>query len=290
MPQQPVTPQGLYPGANRTDRYWPNGGGVMQAKLTKLVLHSTETTGLPSYGNGSTAPTLTIDPLKKKVWQHFRDVRVSAKALRDTGGFAENRDNVAQIEIIGYSDPAQKASPYFLPNIKPDAMDFIAEVVAWFCVGGDGGHEVPVNIPIRPWLAYPASYGNTIARMSTAEYDAYTGILGHLHVPQSTHGDVTLDIQALLHAVKEKLTEQEDEEIDVSNLPTLKRGDTGMDVKRMQGLLLANGFDLGKWGIDGVFGPTTEKAVIAFHKKYPLSGKGGVWSTGSWKKSLGLYV
>lgn len=289
MPVKPATPQGIYPGANRTERYWPNGGGVMQSKLTKLVLHSTETTGLPGYNNGGSAPTLTIDPLKKKVWQHFRDVRVSAKALRDNGGFAENRDLVAQIEIIGYSDPKQKASPYFLPNMKPDAIEFVAEVVAWFCVGGAGGHEVPVRIPAQPWLPHPASYGNTASRMSTAQYDAYTGILAHLHVPESVHGDVTLDIQAVLREVKKKLAEPDkDEEIDVSQLPTLKRGAKGPDVRRMQGLLLANREDLGKWGIDGDFGPTTEKAVISFHKKYPTAGKGGVWSTGSWKKSLGL--
>ncbi|HEX3028528.1 MAG TPA: LysM peptidoglycan-binding domain-containing protein [Clostridia bacterium] len=44
--------------------------------------------------------------------------------------------------------------------------------------------------------------------------------------------------------------------------PTLRRGDTGPSVVKLQTLLLAAGFNPGP--IDGIFGPLTESAVIAF--------------------------
>lgn len=44
--------------------------------------------------------------------------------------------------------------------------------------------------------------------------------------------------------------------------PTLQMGSTGPAVARLQGLLLANGFNPGP--IDGIFGPKTHAAVLAF--------------------------
>lgn len=48
-------------------------------------------------------------------------------------------------------------------------------------------------------------------------------------------------------------------------MPTLKRGSKGTDVRRLQGLLTANGY---KTAIDGIFGPQTEKKVKAFQSKH----------------------
>lgn len=44
----------------------------------------------------------------------------------------------------------------------------------------------------------------------------------------------------------------------------LGRGDKGPAVTSLQKALMAAGYDLGKYGADGDFGPATEKAVIAF--------------------------
>ena len=43
--------------------------------------------------------------------------------------------------------------------------------------------------------------------------------------------------------------------------PTLKRGDKGKNVKKLQALLKYNGFSIGWAGIDGSFGSATEKAI-----------------------------
>jgi N-acetylmuramoyl-L-alanine amidase len=57
--------------------------------------------------------------------------------------------------------------------------------------------------------------------------------------------------------------------------PTLlKRGDAGTYVKGLQGKLQSLGFNIGKYGIDGQYGPSTETAVKAFQKKYGLAADG----------------
>ena len=58
--------------------------------------------------------------------------------------------------------------------------------------------------------------------------------------------------------------------------PTLKMGDVGADVKRMQEALLSKGYDLGKYGADGDFGPGTDSAVRAFQKAKGLETDGVV--------------
>jgi peptidoglycan hydrolase-like protein with peptidoglycan-binding domain len=48
-------------------------------------------------------------------------------------------------------------------------------------------------------------------------------------------------------------------------VPTLlKRGDAGTYVKELQGKLQSLGFNIGKYGIDGQYGLSTETAVRAF--------------------------
>ncbi len=48
--------------------------------------------------------------------------------------------------------------------------------------------------------------------------------------------------------------------------PTLRRGSRGNVVKELQALLISRGYDLGRWGADGIFGKQTMKAVKAFQK------------------------
>ena len=60
-----------------------------------------------------------------------------------------------------------------------------------------------VNTDLSP--SYPASYGNSSARMSSAEYDRFNGWLAHLHVSGNAHGDITLDAPRLKRAVDAQL-------------------------------------------------------------------------------------
>ena len=55
-------------------------------------------------------------------------------------------------------------------------------------------------------------------------------------------------------------------------MPLLKRGSSGPDVLTLQTALKQLGFD--PRGVDGVFGPGTEAAVIAFQKAKGLTADG----------------
>ena len=61
---------------------------------------------------------------------------------------------------------------------------------------------------------------------------------------------------------------------------TLRRGDRGREVVDLQTRLQALGFDFGNRGIDGVFGPVTERAVRAFQQNTSILSDGKVgWPT-----------
>lgn len=57
-------------------------------------------------------------------------------------------------------------------------------------------------------------------------------------------------------------------------LPTIRRGDKGSYVKLAQTNLAERGYSLGSAGIDGDFGPATEKAVKQFQKDWGLDQDG----------------
>lgn len=74
----------------------------------------------------------------------------------------------------------------------------------------------------------------------------------------------------------------------VDNLPQLEPGDTGTDVKRLQGLLAANGSaPTDTKPIDGDYGPATEKAVKAFQKRATPDDVDGVCGRRTWTALLG---
>ena len=55
---------------------------------------------------------------------------------------------------------------------------------------------------------------------------------------------------------------------------TLERGDVGEDVKKLQTALKELGYDIGETEIDGIIGPTTEKAIKAFQEANGLTDNG----------------
>ena len=65
----------------------------------------------------------------------------------------------------------------------------------------------------------------------------------------------------------------------------LRKGSRGEDVREMQAALIARGYDLGRWGADGIFGAQTLKAVKAFQKDCGLKTD-GVCGPETWGKLL----
>lgn len=198
------------PGADRTSQWF--GGiwdGVHVPDLDKILLHSTETTGWPGYnGNGSNAPTATLNPWTRKIRQHFI-LPESARALMnpDSTAVSENKDEVCQFEIIGYSDSAVARrigrTDRDLDNLTDGDLRWLASIIVFVMKEW----TVPnVWATPFPWPRYPASYGlNTTSRMTSSEYDKFSGVLGHLHASGNTHGDPKLDVVKLKKFVTEQL-------------------------------------------------------------------------------------
>ena len=71
-------------------------------------------------------------------------------------------------------------------------------------------------------------------------------------------------------------------------LPVLRKGDTGEEVKALQILLQGNGYHLGVWGADGAFGENTENAIVCFQEDRKLNDGDGIVGTLEWRALLGL--
>jgi hypothetical protein len=186
-----------YPGADQTlffgNRYT---GSPMEVNV--CVWHTTEGRTVTDYSGGAVAPTLTAAPdmsAKKLRWYQHYDIDRSARALVNApGGVETNTNNACQIELVGTCDPATRDSWIREGRTGefiywPDAPDWALQGVADFVNWLHDNHGVPIRSTVT-WKAYPGSYGtNNGVRLSGAEWNAYTGHLGHEHVTENLHGD-----------------------------------------------------------------------------------------------------
>lgn len=77
------------------------------------------------------------------------------------------------------------------------------------------------------------------------------------------------------------------EEVVEVQLKVLKKGAEGDQVKALQTFLRGAGYDLGRTGIDGDFGPVTDSCVRKFQSRNGLETDGSV-GPATWKKMLGV--
>lgn len=180
----------IYPKADRTTQWaQDNFQRGTFSTLEKLLAHSTETTGFPSYGAGCTdAPTLTYNPISRVFRQHCY-LGSSARSLEDptTTVVRENRDNVVQVEIIGYADEVKAASVggRLIRLLPETALKDLGELAGFLHM--EWGLPLVSTVT---WKAYPASYGlSNGVRLSGPAYDAARGLLGHEHASGNHHGD-----------------------------------------------------------------------------------------------------
>jgi hypothetical protein len=175
-------------GANLSAQwYWDNfPGGTVFSHLEKSLKHTTETKGWPGYSGGASAPNATYHPVLRQIRQHF-PCNVSARALRDPAGTAvrENRDRVFQLEIVCYSDKALARSVGGL--WVGDLTDSHFTDLAWIDVQLNQDLGLPLQTSVK-WREGQGTYVSGV-RLSGPSYDAYRGILGHVHASGNTHWD-----------------------------------------------------------------------------------------------------
>lgn len=82
-------------------------------------------------------------------------------------------------------------------------------------------------------------------------------------------------------------TEVKSEEVCNVDVKVLKKGSKGDSVKALQTLLIGYGHSCGSKGVDGDFGPSTDKAVRAYQKAKGLEVDGSV-GPATWGKLLGV--
>jgi hypothetical protein len=205
-----------YPGASQAYWYEDDFGGDDQ-EVNVLVLHTTEGTSVPTYGGGGSAPNVTALPDFKsrrlRWYQHFR-FDTSSRALQNlAGGVETNTLNVGQVELVGTCDPATRAKWTKKGLVQdedfifwPEAPEWAVRDVAAFLAWAHEEHGVPLSGPSR-WPAYPTSYANGgKQRMTAAQWSAFKGVCGHMHVPENTHGDPgAIDFPELLKLARAAL-------------------------------------------------------------------------------------
>ena len=77
------------------------------------------------------------------------------------------------------------------------------------------------------------------------------------------------------------------EEVVEVKFPVLKKGAKGDHVKALQALLIGYGYDVGRTGVDGDFGPSTDSALRKYQSRNGLTTDGSVGPE-TWSKLLGL--
>lgn len=200
-----------FPGSDSVTQNFSSRYPGALMKTNTLLWHDTEGVSWPGYNGGATAPNstvfLSIKERRMYMRSHFAWNR-SARALENRpGGVETNTLNVFQVEIIGTCDPRYRKTwgtmtagvdYFYIPDLPQWAIDELAKIPAWL-------HQVSPAFPIvdgapRGWLPYPASYGNDNGqRMTTAEWNAGRGMIGHQHARENDHGDPgDLDVPAIV--------------------------------------------------------------------------------------------
>ena len=77
------------------------------------------------------------------------------------------------------------------------------------------------------------------------------------------------------------------EEVVRVNVRILTNGTNGDQVKALQAILIGYGYDVGRTGVDGYFGPATESAVRKYQSRNGLATDGSVGPE-TWGKLLGV--
>jgi len=256
-------------------------------EVNVIVLHTTEGASLPTYSGGAVAPNFTAVPDFTKqtlTWyQHF-DFDTSSRALVNlSGGVETNTLNVCQIELVGTCDPATHKKWGSTKHIYwPEAPDWALKELASFLAWANKNHNVPLTA-VSKWVAYPASYGSSGGqRMSNSEWNKFSGICGHQHVPENVHGDPgALDVVTILKYAKADVapttpvvtTPTPAKPVDVTvSLKNLKFAKKNNDVKQVQSALIKKGYKISK--ATGFYGLQTRAAYKKWQKHLGYSGTG----------------
>ena len=177
MPGLTVQDVTNYPDLGETIK---SGYSTPDNKPNKILLHSTEgtTNGYDAYPVGNKYPAHFIIDLKKK--EAFQNLPITNRAMstRSSDG------STIQIEIVGFSTPANSNSSYYLQNFTASEWDYLALLLSAI--------SEQTGIPLTTSMNWNIDYNN-ISNVRSTNYVDFnnntTGIVGHMHSPDDTHID-----------------------------------------------------------------------------------------------------
>ena len=259
-----------YPGS----RWLGNGvsGGSWTGGPYKVVLHTTETEGLPGYNDGWSAPHVTYDPETRIWWQHTEFTH-AARALRnEPGGVETNRDSALQVEIICYSAKQYvDAAPLrrqWVADLLPHQLADIRAFLEWAHL------EFGVDLMWPGRQALSSSGANTPGfRMTLDDWTNFGGVCGHQHVPENTHWDPGALAWDALFPVPE-----EDDMPDVELTTALQQAMRDARIRGENGRLIA---------VDGKLGKNTKHGLKVLAMR---ATRGNRLATRMWAALKSLFV
>lgn len=150
-------------------------------KPNKILLHSTEGTsnGYNAYPAGNKYPAHFIIDLKKQ--ETYQNLPITNRALSTSGSDGSS----VQIEIVGFSTPANSNSPYYLQSFTATEWDYL--VVLLSAISEETG--IPLTTPVDWNIQYG---GNENAIRATDKDDFNNnvkGVVGHMHSAGDNHID-----------------------------------------------------------------------------------------------------
>lgn len=195
----------MFPGAKLHSVRGKNYGPRHHDFPTKLVLHTTETTGVPGYNSGAFAPHYTFNPKTLEWWYHGvpETDRVGTLVGSSTAGVKTNELSI-QVEIICYSAKSiadASSARLYVGDLSNAAKDELARFVDYCRATLNLGPEYTPT-PVGGW-----KYGTTAStRMSKSEWLGLDGFTAHGAVPGNSHYDTgVLDLADI-----EKRTTEDD--------------------------------------------------------------------------------
>ncbi len=194
--------------------------GYKQSQVS-LVLHTTETSGMPGYTDMAFAPQYTYC-LKTRVWTKHAEMDRRVGTLKGHTTACHGNCQAINVEIKGYSaqfNPSTGAAQH--PWVGSDMTDENYQDLADFFRWTREDHGVANKVTPTPaggWL-----YGTTSKhRMTCAEWDAFSGLTCHAAIPENTHWDVgVLDLQRVYDLSQDTPGEPPDDDLyrGVANVP-----------------------------------------------------------------------
>jgi len=180
---------GLYPGSTDSKVRASTYGPLPTHGRTRLalVLHSTETRGLPGYRLGTVAPHYTYFPLRRRFYQHaeVEDGYVGTLVGHADGGHGNCK--AIQLEIVAYSNK-QIADRYSTGLWVGDFTDdHYADLSAFYAWNRDQ-YGLEDSVTPTPEIGWRSGTGSPY-RMSDDEYEAFSGLTAHGAVPRNRHWD-----------------------------------------------------------------------------------------------------